>query len=231
VTDRRGRLPTAEALLDRAEAIITPRLRGWLHAGAFPASVVAGLVLVAIPRDPRARLACAVFAGTVSLLFGVSALYHRGQWTPRTREFLKRLDHANIFLIIAGSYTPFAMLLVDGSRGRLMLWIVWSGALLGVALRTVWINAAPWLSAPVYIALGWTAVFFVPDLLRTGAVGTFVLVVVGGSFYTLGGIVYGIRRPNPSPRWFGFHEVFHSCTVIGWIVHYVAVSIAAYTYP
>jgi hemolysin III len=218
-------------VLDRVESAVKPRLRGWLHLGVFPASVVAGIVLVAVAPEPRARVASAIFAGTASLLFGVSAAYHRGNWTPRTREILKRLDHANIFLIIAGSYTPFALLLVGGDRGRLMMWIVWGGALAGVALRTVFIHSARWLSAPVYIALGWTAAFFVPDLLRTGAVATFVLLVVGGAFYSLGGLIYGFKRPNPSPRWFGFHEVFHSCTIIGYIVHYVAVSMTAYTYP
>jgi hemolysin III len=217
-------------VLDRVEAAVKPRLRGWLHLGIFPASVIAGIVLVAVTRDPKARVASGIFAATASLLFGVSAAYHRGNWTPRTRELLKRMDHANIFLIIAGSYTPFALLLVGGDRGRLMMWIVWSGALLGVALRTVFINSARWLSAPVYLALGWTAVFFVPDLLRSGAIGTFVLLVVGGVFYSIGGLVYGIKRPNPSPRWFGFHEVFHSCTIIGYVVHYVAVSITAYSY-
>ena len=223
-------VPNPELVLERVESIVKPRLRGWLHTGAFPTSVVAGIVLVAVAHQPLARIACAVFATTVSLLFGVSAIYHRGDWSPRTSEFLKRLDHANIFLIIAGSYTPFALLLVGGRRGTLMLWIVWSGALLGVLLRTVWIHTARWLSAPVYLALGWTAAFFVPDLLRTGAIGTFVLLVIGGAFYSLGGVVYGLRRPNPSPDWFGFHEVFHTCTVLGWIVHYVAVSMAAYTY-
>jgi hemolysin III len=216
-------------VLGRVEAVVKPRLRGWLHLGTFPVSVLAGFVLVAIPQEPRARLASAVFAVTASLLFGISALYHRGNWGPRTTEVLKRIDHANIFLIIAGSYTPFALLLLSDSRATLMLAIVWTGAILGVLLRSVWINAARWVSAPVYIALGWTAVFFVPDLLDAG-VATFVLLCVGGALYTAGGVIYGLRRPNPSPRWFGFHEVFHSLTVAGWIVHYVAVSIVAYTY-
>ncbi|MBA3743159.1 hemolysin III family protein [Sporichthya sp.] len=216
-------------VLERVEAAVKPHLRGWLHLGTFPVSLIAGFVLVAIPQEPRARLASAIFAVTASLLFGVSALYHRGNWGPRTTEVLKRLDHANIFLIIAGSYTPFALLLLSDSRATLMLAIVWTGAILGVLLRSVWINSARWLSAPVYIALGWTAVFFVPDLLD-GGVATFVLICVGGGLYTAGGIVYGLKRPNPSPRWFGFHEVFHSFTVVGWIVHYVAVSIVAYTY-
>jgi hemolysin III len=217
-------------VLDQVEAVVKPRLRGWLHLGIFPASVIAGIVLVSVAQDTKARVASAIFAATASLLFGVSAAYHRGNWTPHTHEILKRLDHANIFLIIAGSYTPFALLLVGGERGRLMMWIVWSGALLGVALRTIFIHSARWLSAPVYLALGWTAVFFIPDLLRTGAVGTFVLVVVGGAMYSIGGLVYGIKRPNPSPRWFGFHEVFHSFTIVGYIVHYVAVSMTAYRY-
>ncbi len=216
-------------MLERVEAVVKPHLRGWLHLGVFPVSVIAGFVLVAIPQEPRARLASAIFAATASLLFGVSALYHRGNWGPRTTEILKRVDHANIFLIIAGSYTPFALLLLSDSRATLMLAIVWTGAILGVLLRSVWINSARWLSAPVYIALGWTAVFFVPDLLD-GGVAAFVLLCVGGGLYTVGGVVYGLKRPNPSPRWFGFHEVFHSFTVLGWIVHYVAVSIVAYSY-
>ena len=216
-------------MLERVEAAVKPHLRGWLHLGTFPISVIAGFVLVAVPQEPRARLASAIFAVTASMLFGVSALYHRGNWSPRTTEVLKRLDHANIFLIIAGSYTPFALLLLSDGRATLMLAIVWTGAVLGVLLRSVWINSARWLSAPVYIMLGWTAVFFVPDLLD-GGIATFVLLCVGGILYTVGGIIYGLKRPNPSPRWFGFHEVFHSFTVLGWIVHYVAVSIVAYTY-
>ncbi|GAA0612874.1 hemolysin III family protein [Sporichthya brevicatena] len=216
-------------VFDRMEAAVKPHLRGWLHMGTFPVSVIAGFVLVAIPQEPRARLASAIFAGTASLLFGVSALYHRGNWGPRTTEILKRIDHANIFLIIAASYTPFALLLLDDRTGTIMLWIVWSGAALGVLVRSIWINAARWLSAPAYLILGWTAAFFVPQLVE-GGVATFVLLIVGGVLYSIGGIVYGLRRPNPSPRWFGFHEVFHSFTVVAWIVHYVAVSIVAYSY-
>jgi hemolysin III len=218
------------AFVDRIEKLVKPRLRGWLHLGAFPASVASGIVLVCLANGSLARAACAIFAGTVSLLFGVSAAYHRGRWSERTRDLLKRFDHANIFLFIAGSYTPFALLLVGGRRGQLLLWIVWGGALLGVALRTIWINGARWLSAPVYLALGWTAAFFVPDLLHSGAVGVFVLVVVGGALYSLGGMIYGLRRPDPWPRTFGFHEVFHTFTIAGWIVQYVAVSMVAYSY-
>jgi hemolysin III len=216
-------------VLDRVEAAVKPKLRGWLHLGTFPVSVAAGIVLVSIPQEPRARLASAIFAVTASLLFGISAAYHRGNWSPRTTEILKRIDHANIFLIIAASYTPFALLLLDDRTGAIMLGIVWTGAALGVILRSIWIHAARWLSAPVYLILGWTAAFFVPQLVH-GGVATFVLLIVGGVLYSIGGIIYGLKRPNPSPRWFGFHEVFHSFTVVGWIVHYVAVSIVAYSY-
>ncbi|HUR74009.1 MAG TPA: hemolysin III family protein [Sporichthya sp.] len=216
-------------VLDRVEAVAKPRLRGWLHLGAFPVSVICGIVLVSIPEEPRARVASAVFASAASLLFGISALYHRGNWGPRTTEVLKRLDHANIFLIIAASYTPFALLLLDDDSGALMLAIVWTGAFLGVILRSIWIHAARWLSAPVYLMLGWTAVFFVPQLLDAG-IATFVLLIVGGVLYSVGGIIYGLQRPDPSPRWFGFHEVFHSFTILGWIVHYIAISIVAYSY-
>jgi len=208
---------------------VKPRLRGWLHLGAFPVSVICGIVLVAL-SDGRARVASAVFALTAALLFGVSALYHRGNWSPRVEGLLKRLDHANIFLIIAGSYTPFALLLLHGGRGELLLWIVWAGALAGVAFRVFWVGAPRWLYTPVYIALGWTAVFFLPDFVRSGAVAALVLCAVGGVLYTLGGVVYGLKRPDPSPRWFGFHEVFHSFTLAAWVTHYVAVSITAYTY-
>jgi hemolysin III len=215
--------------VDRVETAVKPHLRGWLHLGTFPVSVICGIVLVAIPQEPRARLASTIFALTASLLFGTSALYHRGNFGPRTTEVLKRIDHANIFLIIAASYTPFALLLLDDDTGALMLWIVWTGAFLGVLLRSIWINAARWLSAPVYLVLGWTAAFFVPQLVD-GGVATFVLLCVGGALYSVGGVIYGLKRPNPSPRWFGFHEVFHSFTILGWIVHYVAVSIVAYSY-
>jgi hemolysin III len=221
-------LSTAEAR--RLVDAVKPRLRGWLHLGAFPVAVICGIVLVAVADSGPARISTAVFSLTAALLFGVSALYHRGSWSPRVEAILKRLDHSNIFLIIAGTYTPFAVLLLDGGRGELLLWTVWAGALAGVAFRVFWVGAPRWLYTPVYIALGWTAVFFLPDLMRSGAVAALVLCAVGGVLYTLGGLVYGLKRPDPSPRWFGFHEVFHSFTLAAWIVHYVAVSITAYTY-
>jgi hemolysin III len=215
--------------LETVRDVIKPRLRGWLHAGTFPLAVAAGVVLVVLSPDPRAKIATAVFAATASLLFGVSAVYHRGTWGPRTFAVLKRLDHANIFLIIAGTYTPFCVLLLDEGLARTMLWIVWGGAVMGVAFRVFWVGAPRWLYVPVYVALGWVAVLYTPQLLAGAGPAVFVLIVVGGALYTLGGLVYGIKRPNPSRHWFGFHEVFHALTVLAFVVHYTGVSIASYS--
>ena len=207
---------------------LKPRLRGWLHAGMFPAVVVAGVILVALSDSPRARLACGVYVLTACLLFGISAIYHRGTWGPRGEAILRRLDHANIFLIIAGTYTPLTLLLLPDSTGRPLMWAVWVAAAAGIAFRVFWVGAPRWLYTPCYIAMGWAAVFFLPDFMRAGGVAVLVLVVVGGLLYSAGGVIYGLKRPNPSPRWFGFHEVFHSLTLAAFIVHYVGISLVAY---
>lgn len=205
-----------------------PRLRGWLHAGMFPAVLVAGVVLTALADSTRGKVACGIYVLTASLLFGVSALYHRGTWGPRATAVLRRLDHANIFLIIAGTYTPLTLLLLPDSTGRTLLWAVWAAAVAGIAFRVFWVGAPRWLYTPCYIAMGWAAVFFLPDFLREGGVAVLVLVVVGGLLYSAGGVIYGLKRPNPSPQWFGFHEVFHSLTLAAFVVHYVGISLVAY---
>jgi hemolysin III len=206
---------------------VKPRLRGWLHMGAFPVSLVAGIVLVALSHG-TVRMAVALYAGSATLLFGVSAIYHRGTWSPRTHAVLKRLDHANIFLIIAGTYTPFAARMVRADRGETLLWIVWFGALAGVGFRIFWVGAPRWLYTPVYFALGWVAVFYLPDLLHVSGLTVVVLLAAGGLLYSAGGLVYAVQRPDPAPRWFGFHEVFHSLTLAAYAVHYVAISLAVY---
>lgn len=205
-----------------------PKLRGWLHAIMSPFALAAGILLVALAGTAEARLASAVFATSAVLLFGTSALFHRGNWSPKVHGILRRMDHSNIFLIIAGTYTPFAVLILPPGDGRTLLWIVWSGALVGVAFRVLWVGAPRWLYTPVYVALGWVAVFYLPEFLRSGGTAVVVLIVVGGGLYSAGALVYGLKRPNPSPRWFGFHEVFHALTVAAFIVHYVAVSMAVY---
>jgi hemolysin III len=215
--------------LETVRDVIKPRLRGWLHAGTFPLSLAAGIVLVVLSPDTRSRIATGIFALTASLLFGVSAVYHRGTWGPRAYAVLKRLDHANIFLIIAGTYTPFSVVLLQHDGGTTLLWIVWVFALAGIAFRVFWVGAPRWLYTPVYLAMGWVAVFYLPQILHTGGPAVVALLAVGGAFYTVGGVVYALKRPNPSPRWFGFHEVFHALTLLAFVAHYVAVSIATYT--
>jgi hemolysin III len=209
-----------------------PRLRGWLHLWAFAVSVVAGVVLVSVTgatRGAEAGLATAVYALTVCLVFGTSAVYHRVRWTrPSRHALLARLDHSMIFVFIAGTYTPFAVLAMPERTGDVVLAVVWSGALGGVLLKTSWITAPRWLSVPLYLGLGWVAVFTLPDLLRQGGVAAFVLISVGGLLYTAGAVVYGTKRPDPWPQVFGFHEVFHLCTVVAAACHMVAVWLAVY---
>lgn len=216
-------------------AEVKPKLRGWLHLGTAPLTLAAGIVLIALSPTSTTRIGSALFAGTALILFTVSAIYHRGTWSPRTWAFLRRFDHSNIFLLIAGSYTPFSLILLEGTQRTVLLSVVWTGAVLGVLFRVFWTGAPRWLYTPIYIALGWAAVFFIPAFARGAqdlgfGVGTAVLVllVVGGGLYTLGGVVYGFKRPNPSPQWFGFHEVFHSFTILAFVSHYVGVSLATY---
>ncbi len=209
-------------------AAIKPRLRGWIHLGTFPIVLAAGIVLVVLAPGGAPRVSSAIFAATAALLFGTSALYHRGTWSPRWTGILKRLDHSNIFLIIAGTYTPFAVTLLPSARERTLLWLVWGGAIAGVLFRVFWVGAPRWLYTPVYIALGWVAIFYLPDFLHTGGAGVLTLIAVGGGLYTLGAVVYATKKPNPSPRWFGFHEIFHVFTVLAFVVHYVAVSMSVY---
>ncbi|MER5572311.1 PAQR family membrane homeostasis protein TrhA [Streptomyces massasporeus] len=221
---------TAAGLEDgvqRAAAALKPRMRGWLHAGVFPLALVGGIVLTAVSRSAAAVVACSVYAVSACLLFGTSAIYHRGTWGLRGEAVLRRLDHANIFLIIAGTYTPLAVLLLPTGQQRVLLAVVWAGALAGIAFRILWIGAPRWLYTPCYIALGWVAVFYLPDFARTGGAAVVALVIAGGLLYTAGAVVYALKRPDPSPAWFGFHEVFHALTIAAFTAHYTAILLAA----
>ncbi len=217
-------------------AEIKPKLRGWLHLGTAPLALAAGIVLVCLSPTATTRVGSAVFAASALMLFAVSAVYHTGTWSPRVWRFLRRFDHANIFVLIAGTYTPYALLFLHGSARTTLLVVVWAAAIAGVLFRVFWTDAPRWLYTPMYIALGWAAVFFIPQFMEGAdkfssgvAIATLVLVAVGGVLYTLGGVVYGLKRPNPSPRWFGFHEVFHSFTILAFAAHYVGVSLATYS--
>ncbi|WP_414689969.1 PAQR family membrane homeostasis protein TrhA [Nocardioides sp.] len=216
-------------------AELKPRLRGRIHAWSVPVVVAAGAVLIILSPSVGTKVGSGVFIASALLLFGISAIYHLGTWQPAVWALLRRLDHSNIFILIAGTYTAFAMLLLDGSARVWLLAGIWSGALLGVLFRVFWTSAPRWLYTPIYIGLGWFAVFFIPDFIDGAerlstpvAVATLSLVVAGGVLYTLGGVVYALKKPNPKPGWFGFHEVFHTFTILAFIAHYVGVSLATY---
>jgi len=208
--------------------VVKPKLRGWLHAGTLPVAFFGFLVMMIISDSALVRAGVAVFMVSSMLLFGVSATYHTGQWSLKTRNFWKRFDHANIFLLIAGSYTPFSMLLLEKKHAIIMLTLVWGGALLGVIFKLFWIGAPRWLYVPLYLMLGWAAVLYFPEFVDNATTAVLVLMVVGGGLYTIGALVYGFKWPNPSPTWFGFHEVFHLLTIAAFVVHYIGVSLLAY---
>ncbi|KPN19045.1 hemolysin III [Arthrobacter sp. Edens01] len=218
-------METAADILD-----IKPRLRGWLHAGAAPLALAAGIVLVVLAPTTGTRIASAVYALTGILLFGVSAVYHRGNWSPRVKTVLKRLDHTNIMLVIAGSYTPLAWSLLPRDRAIVLLVIIWSGALAGIAFRLLWLHAPRWLYTPVYIALGCAAVFYIPEFWSVNMPAA-VLVIAGGVAYIAGAVIYAMKRPNPSVDWFGFHEIFHAFTLAGFTCHFIAIMLAVLSVP
>lgn len=205
---------------------VKPHLRGWLHLVMVPVSIAGSVVLVALAPGTVERIAALVFGITAVLLFGTSATYHRGRWSPRVAAVLKRWDHANIFLIIAGTYTPFAVLLLPPGQSRTLLLVIWAGAVAGVFFRVFWVSAPRWLYTIVYVALGWVAVFFLGPFWKGGGALIVLLIAAGGILYTLGAVVYGAKRPNPSPRWFGFHEVFHAFTIAAFSSHWTAALLA-----
>jgi hemolysin III len=214
-------LPLLEEAAFDAQVEIKPTWRGWLHAGTFPVAVAAGVVLIALAQGAPAKWASAVFMATSMLLFGASAVYHRFNWGPKAKAVLKRIDHANIFLLIAGTYTPIAVLALPPEKGILLLSLVWTGALIGILFRVFWIGAPRWLYVALYLVLGWAAVMYIVDLFQANA-AMMTLVIVGGILYTLGAVVYAMKRPNPWPGHFGFHEIFHVCTVLAFLCHWTA---------
>ncbi|NQX29429.1 hemolysin III family protein [Microbacteriaceae bacterium VKM Ac-2854] len=214
-------IPLVEDAIEHPPAEVKPTWRGWIHAGTFPLAIAAGIVLICLAQGAPAKWAAAVFMTTSLLLFGNSALYHRFDWKPRTRIILKRIDHANIFLLIAGTYTPLAVLALPPAQGTLLLWLVWSGALLGIGFRVFWIHAPRWLYVPLYLLLGYASLIYIVPLFDAN-VAMMVLVLVGGVCYTIGAVVYGFKRPNPFPGRFGFHEIFHALTLVAFLCHWTA---------
>ncbi|WP_019870264.1 PAQR family membrane homeostasis protein TrhA [Salinispora oceanensis] len=208
-----------------------PRMRGWLHAYAFFAALVCGIVLcsIAAARSGWSPLVSTlIYSLTVCGLFGTSGLYHRRVWSERGFQVMRRMDHSMIFVFIAGTYTPFCVLLLEPRPATIMLSLVWGGALGGVALKLIWPHAPRWVSAPLYLALGWVAVAMLPDILHAGGVAALVLLIIGGAIYSIGAVSYALRRPNPWPTVFGHHEFFHACTLVAAICHHIAIYFALF---
>ena len=209
------------------EVRVRPRLRGVFHQYAFFVSLASGTLLVLLAATTKASLAAAIYAASVSALFGVSALYHRVTWTTPARRRMRRLDHAMIFLLIAGTYTPVGLLVLHGTLATVVLAVVWGGALAGIVLELAWTTAPRWLGGTVYLALGWVAVVAMPQLFaRLGMTGG-LLIVAGGLVYSAGAAVYALRRPDPLPATFGYHEVFHLLVIAGVAAHFLAISLYA----
>lgn len=226
------RAEAADAVRD-VMAEVKPRLRGGLHLATIPLTLAAGVALIVLSPTSNTRLGSAIFIGSALALFTVSAVYHRGHWSPEAEVVLRRADHANIFLLIAGSCTAYCLLLLDGKERAVLLTIVWIGAFLGVLFRIFWINAPRWLHTPVYVALGGAALLFTPGFVDGASrldagvgAATLILLASGGVLYTVGGAVYGFQRPNPWPKWFGFHEVFHTLTILAFASHFTGVWLA-----
>ena len=209
-----------------------PRARGWIHVYSAVVAFFAGATLVSVSwamQGTRAGLATLLYTLTIVAMFTVSGTYHRVTWKSETsRTWMKRLDHSMIFVFIAGSYTPFALLALRSGGGMTLFWIVWGGAAAGVLLKMFWPTAPRWVGVPLYLLLGWVAVWFIGPIMQSAGVAAVVLLIVGGALYSIGGVLYGLKWPNPWPTTFGHHEFFHACTAVAAICHYIAMWFAVF---
>jgi hemolysin III len=230
--DNHGVMVAASLPAPPAPVRLRPRARGWIHLYSAVVAALAGIALVVVSATTAgagAAAACSVYTVTVIGLFSVSATYHLHTWTSaRARTWMKRADHSMIFVFIAGTYTPVAVLALPPAKRILVLTIVWAGALGGVALKMLWPHSPRWLGVPFYLALGWVAIFLIPDILHAGGVATLVLILVGGLLYSVGAIFYATRRPNPWPDTFGYHELFHAAVSLAALCHCVAIWLLLY---
>jgi hemolysin III len=199
-----------------------PKLRGIIHLVMSPLALVAGLTLVTITSELRGRITLTIFTLTAVSLFTCSAIYHRVPWSPAAKAVWRRIDHANIPLLIAGTYTPFSIYLLEKQQAVILLSLVWGGALLSGIFRVFWLSAPKWLYVPIYLALGWAAFIYFPDFYASGGPLVFALIALGGVLYSAGAIIYAVKQPNLSINWFGFHELFHALTAAAFISHFIA---------
>lgn len=204
---------------------VKPKLRGWIHLVTAPLILVVAIVLLALAPTLAARLTTLVFMVSALQLFTVSAIYHLGTWTVRTDAILRRIDHTNILFLIAGTYTPISWLLLPRAEAILLLSMVWAGAIIATFFRVFWLTAPRLLYTPIYVVLGLAAVLFLPDFFAASTVAA-ILIITGGAAYIAGAVFYALKKPNPCPKWFGFHELFHAMTVVGFVCHLVAVFFA-----
>ena len=206
-----------------------PKLRGLIHLIMSPVSLVAGLILIAVADKLKGRITLGIVTLTAVTLFTCSALYHRVKWQSKYKALWRRIDHANITMLIAGTYTPFAIFLLSKDNAIVLLSLVWTGAIVTAVLRVTWLSAPRWLYVIAYVALGWAAVVYLPQFWQKGGVAVFLLILAGGACYTAGGIIYGLKKPNFSINWFGFHELFHALTAAAFVFQFVAAGIVVYS--
>lgn len=214
-----------EALATPAEK---PKLRGWLHLGMAPVALIVGLALTVFAPTLTGRIGCGVYTLAAVQLFGTSAAYHRGTWSDRLYAIFRRIDHSNIFVFIAGTYTPLALTLLEGNSRWALLTLIWTIAVVGVAFRILWLSAPRWLYTLLYVSMGWAALGWLGQFWANGGPAVVLLVIGGGLVYTLGAVAYGTKRPRLSPTWFGFHEVFHACTIVAALLHMIAIGLAVF---
>ena len=217
---------SSDSLASAGEALklIKPKLRGWIHAITAPLALAACIVLTVLAPTTTLKIGSGVYLACSLLLFANSGVYHisNGHFPAKVSQLLRRIDHANIYLLIAGTYTPLSLALMTPDHQHLVLGIIWTGAVIGMVANVCWITAPRWLFTILYVVLGWVAVWFIPELYRAGGAAIVVLIAAGGVIYTLGAVVYALKKPDPLPRWFGFHEIFHACTVAAWVCQCIA---------
>lgn len=205
-----------------------PKLRGWLHLAMAPVAFIIGVTFTVFAPTLTGRIGCGIYTLAAVQLFGTSAAYHRGTWSPRASALFRRIDHSNIFVFIAGSYTPLSLTLLEGTSRVTLMVLIWSIAVLGVIFRILWLGAPRWLYTLLYLAMGWAAVGWLTQFWAAGGPAVVLLIGAGGLVYSLGAIAYATQRPQLSPIWFGFHEVFHACTIIAALFHALAIGLAVF---
>ncbi len=202
-----------------------PLLRGWLHAGMIPVVILGGVLLIVFGTGTAGRVGAAVWLAGSLVLFGTSAVYHRGTWSPPVLRLLRRFDHANIFLFIAATYTPLALVMLSPGQATALLVLIWTVALVGIGVTLIWPERPRWLDVVLYLLMGWAGLGWLGAFWVAGGPAVVWLIAIGGLFYTVGAVIYARKKPDPSPTWFGFHEIFHACTVAAALTHFAAIAL------